>query len=75
MGRKQLMQIESTEPSFSARWANASAGEIVVRKLALPLAGIWNPLYSRARGEPLYETPTAPLYSDKASAPASWVSV
>lgn len=38
--RKQFMQIESTEPSLSARWANLSGGEVVACKLASLLANI-----------------------------------
>jgi hypothetical protein len=38
-GRKQFMQIESTEPSLSARWANLSAGKIAVCKLCATAKG------------------------------------
>jgi hypothetical protein len=38
--RKQFMQIESTEPSLSVRWANLSGGEVVVCKLCVVLTSI-----------------------------------
>jgi len=53
MGRKQFMQIESTEPSLSSRWANLRGGKLSVCKLASGLASIWNLLCQEPRSAPL----------------------